>query len=211
MLKSHYWLIKHVWTILGVLLLLFLVASFTLSEGRIRRFRDHTAYEARVETLALKKPISTQQKGTTGTSDLKNQLKKQQQTQDELLNVHTNPYNDDQASKAQLVKDNQKVLSASQKSLQKQQTVAGRQQKVIAQRKNQQEKIQTQKQQRSAQAKKTMRSLVHLDAGMVFVKVHDKASLQRGIDAYQDIDKNDPDYATYTHIKERLQQELAHK
>ncbi|WP_010500213.1 hypothetical protein, partial [Ligilactobacillus acidipiscis] len=68
----------------------------------------HSAYEKEVATLKVQAPISTKQKGTAGTKDLKVQLKNQQQTQDTLSDVHTNPYNDDKASKAHLLKQNQK-------------------------------------------------------------------------------------------------------
>lgn len=100
MFKSYYWLLEHARTILIVLGIILLTASSTLSEGRIKRLRDHSAYEKEVAALKVQAPISTKQKGTAGTKDLKVQLKNQQQTQDTLSDVHTNPYNDDKASKA---------------------------------------------------------------------------------------------------------------
>ena len=101
MFKSYYWLLEHARVILIVLGIILLTASSTLSEGRIKRLRDHSAYEKEVSTLKIQAPISTQQKGIAGTKDLKIQLKDQQQTQDTLSDVHTNPYNGDKASKAQ--------------------------------------------------------------------------------------------------------------
>lgn len=202
MFKSYYWLLEHARTILIVLGIILLTASSTLSEGRIKRLRDHSAYEKEVATLKVQAPISTKQKGTAGTKDLKVQLKNQQQTQDTLSDVHTNPYNDDKASKAHLLKQNQKVLTASRKQLRKQQTVAGAEQKAINIRLAQQKKAHL----ASEKAKKSIRSLAFINIlGEVVVKTHDKARLEQGIEAFKKIDKNDKDYANYTKMKNELQ------
>lgn len=108
MLKSHYWVIKHVKAILIVFGIFVLTASSTISEGRIKRLRDHSAYEKEISTLKIQAPISTKQKGTAGTKDLKVQLKEQQQTQDTLSDFYTNPYNNDKASKAQFTQEKPK-------------------------------------------------------------------------------------------------------
>lgn len=204
MLKSHYWVIKHVKAILIVFGIFVLTASSTISEGRIKRLRDHSAYKKEVSTLKIQTPISTQQKGTAGTKDLKVQLKDQQQTQDTLSDVHTNPYNDDKTSKTQLLKQNQKVLTISQKRLKKQQAAAGTEQKELDAQIAKQHKLQAQRDQKIASAKKIMDQLFVGDV----VTEENMTKLNQGLQAYKQIPSNDSEHSHYAFIYKAIKTQI---
>ncbi|GBD81163.1 hypothetical protein TEHD10_2226 [Tetragenococcus halophilus subsp. halophilus] len=204
MFKSYYWLLEHARTILIVLGIILLTASSTLSEGRIKRLRDHSAYEKEVATLKVQAPISTKQKGTAGTKDLKVQLKNQQQTQDTLSDVHTNPYNDDKASKAHLLKQNQKVLTTSQKRLKIQQAVASAEQKALDAQIAKQHKLQAQREQQTAAAKKVMDQLFVGDV----VTEGNMSKLNQGLQAYKQIPSNDSEHSHYAFIYKAIKTQI---
>lgn len=181
-----------------------LITSSTLSEGRIKRLRDHSVYEKEVATLKVQAPISTKQKGTAGTKDLKVQLKDQQQTQDTLSDVHTNPYNGDKTSKAQLLKQNQKVLTVSRKRLKTQQAVAGAEQKALDAQIANQHKLQAQRAQKIAAAKKVMDQLFVGD----LVTEEDLTKLNQGLQAYQQIPNTDAEHDHYAFVYKAIKTQI---
>jgi hypothetical protein len=190
--RYYYWLSEHVRAILIVLGIIVFSLSFTLSAGRIKRYRDHSAYIASAASLILKKPIATTQQGLAGTSDLKQQLAQQNKIQTALIKLPTNPYTEDQTLRAAQVNRNEKILKTSRTIFKRQTKQADAQQKILdAEEKHQQSLIQ-ERQRKITTAKKYLLSLVDPEAVTVKTEyTRNLPALKRGAAAYESLPRSE--------------------